>query len=189
MDETAVGQPGPSPGLHGAAHLQRELVEVALPVAGLESAFGREPPEIAVGADVVEPVVVDADMRQMRRHPFERSRCVRVPGIAVSPVASNWRTAAPNWKPCVHSVQPRAMYWPSTVKTGEPVLGSHRRSSASIFAADCREQRVDFREQIGGRKRPISQMHKDDADSLNRRLHRFPQISSRSAAIGCRSTV
>jgi hypothetical protein len=26
-----------------------------------------------------------------------------------SPVASKWRTEAPTWKPCVHSVQPRAV--------------------------------------------------------------------------------
>src|SRR5438874_981365 len=45
--------------------------------------------------------------------------------IAASPVASKCRKARPNWKPCVHSVQPRDVYRPLTVKTGVPFAGSH----------------------------------------------------------------
>src|SRR5262249_50733596 len=37
-------------------------------------AFLRQPPERAVGADVVEPVIVDAGVRDVRRHAPDRSR-------------------------------------------------------------------------------------------------------------------
>src|SRR5687768_14827373 len=59
-----------------------------------------------------------------------------------SPVASNCRIAAPNWKPCVHSVQPRLVYSPFTVNTGVPALGSQRFSRRSILAADASKSRV-----------------------------------------------
>src|SRR4029453_4433337 len=36
--------------------------------------FTREAPEIAVGADVVEAVIVDADVREVRRHPVDGAR-------------------------------------------------------------------------------------------------------------------
>ena len=70
--EPAIRQTRPAPGLHGAADLQRQLVEVPLPVAGLEPSLARQTPEVAVGADVVEAVVVHADVRKVRRHPLER---------------------------------------------------------------------------------------------------------------------
>ena len=50
-----------------------------------------------------------------------------------SPVASNWRSADPYWKPCVHSVQPRAVYVPAAVKTGEPWLASYVSSMHLSF--------------------------------------------------------
>ena len=53
-----------------------------------------------------------------------------------SPVASNWRMAEPNWKPCVHSVQPRLVYLPPTVKTGAPLAGAQDFSMERILAAD-----------------------------------------------------
>src|ERR1039458_9486068 len=43
---------------------------------------------------------------------------------SASSVASNWRMAEPNWKPCVHSVQPWLVYRPPTVKTGAPLAGA-----------------------------------------------------------------
>src|SRR4051794_19863418 len=48
-----------------------------------------------------------------------------ISSIAPSPVTSNARIAQPYWKPCVHSVHPREVYRPSTVKTGVPLAGSH----------------------------------------------------------------
>src|ERR1043165_7002455 len=50
-----------------------------------------------------------------------------------SPVASNCNIAEPNWKPCVHSVQPRLVYLPLTVNTGAPADGCHEPSIERIF--------------------------------------------------------
>ena len=45
--------------------------------------------------------------------------------------------AEPIWNPCVHSVQPRAVYMPLTVKTGALLPERQRRfQSAQLF---CRE--------------------------------------------------
>src|SRR5262245_33685898 len=49
--------------------------------------------------------------------------------------------AAPNWKPCVHSVQPRLVYAPPTVNTGVPSAGFQRFSRRSIFSADSSNRR------------------------------------------------
>ena len=107
VDEAAGRQPRPAPRLDGAADFQRELVEAPLPVARLDAPLARQPPEIAVGADVVEAVVVDADVGEVRRHALDRPRRPSSRNAA-SPVASNCSSAEPNWNPCVHSVQPRA---------------------------------------------------------------------------------
>ena len=61
----------PSPCLDRAADAQRELVEPDLPLAGVETAFAREAPQGPVRADVVEPVVVDAHVREVRRHQLD----------------------------------------------------------------------------------------------------------------------
>src|SRR6266567_5625339 len=53
-----------------------------------------------------------------------------------SPVASNWRIADPNWKPCVHSVQPALAYRPFTVKTGDPSAGFQVSSILRILPAE-----------------------------------------------------
>src|SRR6185369_8133394 len=59
-----------------------------------------------------------------------------------SPVASNCRMAAPNWKPWVHSVQPRLVYCPRTVKTGVPCAGFQRCSSRRIFCPESSNSRL-----------------------------------------------
>src|SRR6476646_1607946 len=61
-----------------------------------------------------------------------------------SPVASNWRTAEPNWKPCVHSVQPRLVYLPPMVKTGAPAAGAQDFSIDRILAAESSNSRWSF---------------------------------------------
>src|SRR2546423_9697335 len=60
---------------------------------------------------------------------------------AWSSVASNCRMAAPNWKPWVHSVQPRLVYLPLTVKTGEPADSDQEDSMERIFAAERSNRR------------------------------------------------
>ena len=79
-----VGQARPAPRLHRAADLQRQLVEARLPRARLDPPFAREPPQVAVGADVVEPVVVHPHVGQVRRHPFQRARAAEVEELLVA---------------------------------------------------------------------------------------------------------
>ena len=56
----------------------------------------------------------------------------------VSPVASNCKRAEPNWNPYVHSVQPRAVYRPLTVKTGVPWAGFQVFSRASLAGGEIK---------------------------------------------------
>ncbi len=58
----------PTRGLHGAGGLERQFVEIFLPWVVGDDAGGHEAQQIAVGADVVEPVVVHPDVGQVRRH-------------------------------------------------------------------------------------------------------------------------
>ena len=57
----AVGGGPPAGRLHRAADLEGQLVEVAA-AAVVDAPFAQQPPEVAVGADVVEAVVVHADV-------------------------------------------------------------------------------------------------------------------------------
>ena len=69
-----------------------------------------------------------------------------------SPVASNCSSAEPYWKPCVHSVHPRAVYRPATVNTGEPRSGVQVCSMESIFAAlTCQSRSI-----LGSRSPAVS---------------------------------
>ena len=56
----------PAGGLHGAADLERQLRDVAPGL--LDAALAHEPQQGAVGADVVEAVVVHADVADVRGH-------------------------------------------------------------------------------------------------------------------------
>src|SRR5471030_103534 len=130
----------PARGLHGARDLQRQLVKAPLPSIFGNAPFGHEPQQIAVGADVVETVVVHSDMADVRRHERNRALTADLQKLP-SPVASNWRIAPPNWKPRVHSVHPRLVYFPLTVKTGEPCDGSHSFSMERSLAAESSKRR------------------------------------------------
>ena len=78
VDETAVGQRRPAARLDGAAHFQGELVEPQLPVARGHAPFARQPPQRAVGADVVEAVVVHAHVGEVRGHALHCARSSEV---------------------------------------------------------------------------------------------------------------
>jgi hypothetical protein len=62
----------PARGLDGAGGLEGEFVEVFFPRVVGDEALAHEAEEIAVGADVVEAVVVDADVGDVRRHEVDR---------------------------------------------------------------------------------------------------------------------
>src|SRR4051812_7521289 len=68
MDESAIRHRRPPVRLYGAAHLQRQLVEAEFPLARLEPLLAPEAPQVAVGADVVEAVVVHAHVGEVPRH-------------------------------------------------------------------------------------------------------------------------
>ncbi len=69
VDEAgAVRELRPARRLHRAADLEREFVKVLLPVVLRDAALAHQAQQVAVGRDVVEPVVVHADVRDMRRH-------------------------------------------------------------------------------------------------------------------------
>lgn len=58
----------PAGGLDCTACLQREVVEVTLPLIGGETTLLKEAAEIAVCADIVETMVMDTDVGDVRRH-------------------------------------------------------------------------------------------------------------------------
>ena len=71
VDEpAAVRGPGPAPRLHGAARLEGQLVEGPLPGVLGDPALVHQAQQVAVGADVVEAVIVHADVGEVRRHPL-----------------------------------------------------------------------------------------------------------------------
>ena len=69
----AVGRFRPARRLHRAADFKRQLKIASLPGVVRHAPFVHQPPQVAVGADVVEAVIVDADVRKMRRHHRERA--------------------------------------------------------------------------------------------------------------------
>ena len=64
----AIGGRRPAGGLHGAGAFQRQLVVAAFPGILEDAAFGHEAEQVPVGADVVEAVVVNAGVGEVRRH-------------------------------------------------------------------------------------------------------------------------
>src|ERR1017187_9520345 len=88
--------------------------------------------------------------------------------------------AEPNWKPCVHSVQPRLVYLPPTVKTGAPLAGAQDCSRERILAAE----RANRRRSLGAR---ASRVGADCVSTIagNFSLSAEPQPGYR---LTCRST-
>jgi hypothetical protein len=84
VDEAAVGQARPAVGLHRAADLQGKLVEVPLPRARVDAPLARQPPERAVGAHVVEAVIVHARVREVRGHAGDRRAAAAVEELGLA---------------------------------------------------------------------------------------------------------
>jgi hypothetical protein len=149
VDEPAVRQARPAAGLHGAAHLQRQLVEPPLPVGRLETPFAREPPERAVRADVVEAMIVDAGVRQVRRHAIDRARAPQLEELRIAG-GVELQQRRPTWKPFGPLGPPARAVPALTVKTGVPC----RRVPARVEEADLPgrqlEQALGRALQVGG---------------------------------------
>ena len=65
------GELGPAGGLDGAAGFEGEIVEVGFPLVRGEATFAEESAQIAVGADIVEAVIVDPDVGDVDGHSAE----------------------------------------------------------------------------------------------------------------------
>ena len=91
----AVARTAPASRLHGAAGFEGQFIQLALPGVVPKAAFEHQPPQIAVGADIVEPVVMHTDVRHVRSHPADRVRTSQLQNRS-SPVASNCKIAEPN---------------------------------------------------------------------------------------------
>src|ERR1051325_6500385 len=73
MDEAgSVRDLCPPRSLDSARNLQGQLVEILLAFVEWNFSLPHQPPQISVGGDIVEPVVVHAQVRDMRGHPLNR---------------------------------------------------------------------------------------------------------------------
>ena len=61
----------PARRLHRPGDLQRQLVEVLLALVERDLALAHQPPQVPVGGDVVEAVIVHADVRHVRGHELD----------------------------------------------------------------------------------------------------------------------
>lgn len=68
VDEAAALAFGPACGLDGAGGFDGEFVEVIFPFVVRDAAFEHEAAEVSVGGEVVEAVVVDADVGDVGGH-------------------------------------------------------------------------------------------------------------------------
>ena len=68
----AAGQLRPAGRLHRAGNLQREFVKMLFVLVERNLPLAHQTQQIAVGGQVVEPVVVHADGRDLRGHPLHR---------------------------------------------------------------------------------------------------------------------
>ena len=72
VNVAAVLDFGPAARLYGAGAFQGQFVEIPLPLIGWEAALIQQAEQITVGRDVVEAMVVDAEMADVRRHFCDR---------------------------------------------------------------------------------------------------------------------
>jgi hypothetical protein len=156
VDVAAVGQLRPAPRLDRAAHLQRQLVVAHLPLGRLEAPFAGEPPQVAVGTDVVEAVIVDADVGEMRRHPLEGAGAAQIEELLVAGgVELQQRRAELE---ALRPLRPAAGAVLSF--DGEhrrPVLGAPGVLDGVDFRRGQLEQSGNLRQQLRGRARPIDE--------------------------------
>ncbi len=154
MDETAGRQLRPSARLHRTAHLQRELVEPALPVFSLDASLADETPQVAVRADVVEAVIVNADVGQVRRHAID---CARASQLQERRVARGVEL-----QECRAELEPLGPLGPSArsiaafdSEHGRAVTGPPGVFDRLNLGGGEREGAVDLRQQVARRERAI----------------------------------
>src|SRR5207249_2008667 len=113
------GQARPAHRLHRPAHLEGEPVELRFECRGADLPFARKPRQIAVSADVIEPVIVDADVRNMRGHDSDRV----APAVLQEPVLARGIKFEQR-RPELESLRPLR----PSVRRIDPAHGEHRSS-------------------------------------------------------------
>ena len=106
-----------------------------------DAAFVHQPQQIAVRADVVEPVIVHADVGDVRRHdvdecasrPISRNSLV-AGGIELQDRRAELKALRPLGPAAAGVLAP-------TVNTGEPCAGFQAASSERIFSAEAENNR------------------------------------------------
>src|SRR5688572_7516565 len=155
MDESAVWQTRPARRLDGPAHLQCELVEPRLPLRRVESSFTRQSPQAAVRTDVVEPVIVDAGVRQVRRHSIQRAVSSELQKLLLA-----GRIELQHRRSELEALRPfgPATRLPASVdrEDGCPVLGAPRAFEAADFPGGNLEEAIDPGQQIGWRELSVA---------------------------------
>ena len=68
VDVASLRDRRPACGLHRARDLERQLVKLHLAWVGIDLSLAHEAAQVSVGRDVVEPVIVHADVRDVRGH-------------------------------------------------------------------------------------------------------------------------
>ncbi len=167
VDEPAVRQRRPSPSLHRAADLERQLVAGDFPCAGLEAALTSETPQRAVGAHVVESVVVYAHVRQVRRHPLHR---LSAPALEKRAIVGGveLQQRGPELKP-LRPLRPAArLIFALHGEDRRASIGSPRSFDGLDLSGRQREEGRDGGQEIPRRTWCVRKNHGLDDGSLNR---------------------
>ncbi len=149
MDEAAVSDRRPASRLHRAAHLERELVEAHFPVRRVEPMLTRQAPQGSIRAHVVEAMIVDADVREVRRHAFNGARACELQEVAIAGGVElqDGRTKLEALRP--FRPAPR-LPTPVHGEDWRPVGRSPGLLQRSDLAGREFEEPIDLRQQIGG---------------------------------------
>ena len=137
---------------------ERQRVVALFPLARVEPSLAGEAPERAVGADVVEAVIVDADVREVRRHAVERAGAAELEEGAVAR-----RVELENGRSELKALRPLG----PAARAVASLHGEHRRA---VFRTPALLERVDLRgrqrehafnlrDQIARRARAVDDHH------------------------------
>ncbi len=64
----ALPKRSPPRGLHGARHFKRQFIKIFFAFVERDFALAHQSPKISVGRNIIETMIVHADVRHMRRH-------------------------------------------------------------------------------------------------------------------------
>ncbi len=141
----------PAHGLNGSGGHQRHFIETFLPNVERNRSFIQQPEEISISADIIEAVIMNAAMRQMRRHELNGV----VPSVVQKmPFARGieLKNGRAELEPLGPFRPPPAGVSSSHSEDRRALRGGPRILDAAQFARGCLEQRTDFPLQPGWRE-------------------------------------